>query len=79
MNFYSVLIMMFTISICCAIIPDVFSIANQNTSMFFHEEKCNDGSCMVTTCYNNQPCKTSTSSSNKTSTGNTSLLLADFL
>ena len=79
MNFYSILIMMFTAFICSVIIPSAFSIVNQNTSMFFHEEKCNDGSCMVTTCYNNQPCKTSTISNNKTSTGNASLLLTDFL
>jgi hypothetical protein len=79
MNFYPILTLIFSIAVSSSIIPNAFSITNQNNSVFFHEEKCNDGSCIVTTCDNGQPCKTSTGSNNKTSTVVVSKLLANLL
>ena len=79
MNFYPILIMVFTISVYSSIIPNAFSITNQNNSVSIHEENCNNGSCTVTTCYIGQPCTTSTGSDNKTSIGIVNNLLSDFL
>ena len=53
---------MFAISIFSTLIPNAFSIQNQNNSLSFYEDICTDGSCTITTCYNHQPCKISTDS-----------------
>ncbi|MER5174615.1 MAG: hypothetical protein ABJB76_10625 [Candidatus Nitrosocosmicus sp.] len=61
MKLYSILIIMFTISICSAIIPTAFSIENVNNGLSSVKEICTDGSCTVTTCNDHSPCITSTS------------------
>ncbi len=61
MKLYPILIIMFTISICSAIIPIAFSIENINNSLSSVKEICTDGSCTVTTCHDHQSCITSTS------------------
>lgn len=79
MNLHPILIIVFAFSVYSSIIPNAFSVTNQNNSVFFHEEKCTNGSCILTTCSNGQPCQTSTSSNNETSIGNVSQLLGNFL
>ncbi|MBA3751129.1 MAG: hypothetical protein H0X03_09625 [Nitrosopumilus sp.] len=68
MNLYPVLIIILTIYIFSSFVPNVFSIENLNaSSLSSYEKKCNTDSCIVTTCYDNQPCVT-TGINNKTST-----------
>lgn len=61
-----ILIIIFVVPINSVIIPNAFSIENQTNSLFYQQQNCSDGSCTSTTCYNDKPCKTITSSKNET-------------
>jgi hypothetical protein len=76
-----ILIIIFVVPINSVIIPNAFSIENQNNSLFYQQQNCSDDSCTSTTCYNDKPCKTITSSKNETSVDTSSQLAGpeDFL
>jgi hypothetical protein len=58
MNFYPILIIVITISIFSSFVPYEFSIGSPSNSLSSYEKNCNNDFCIVTTCYNNQPCAT---------------------
>jgi hypothetical protein len=79
--YLQILIIVFVVPINSVIIPSAFSIENSSNSLFYQQQNCSDGSCTSTTCYNDKPCKTITSSKNETSvdTGSELADAADFL
>ncbi len=79
MNFYlQILFIILIASICSLIIPSAFSIENKDNNSFFQQQRCNDDSCSLTTCLNDQPCKTTIGSNNETSIDTGDELLALF-
>ncbi|MGN6630250.1 MAG: hypothetical protein ACTHKJ_10335 [Candidatus Nitrosocosmicus sp.] len=65
------LMFIFTISIAifsASVIFDAYSVKNNHNSFsVFQQQKCSNGSCTVTNCSNNDPCKTSKTVSNRSS------------
>jgi hypothetical protein len=80
-NHLQILLIVFVVPIYSVIIPNAFSIENQNNSLIIQQQKCSDGSCTSTTCFNDKPCKTMTSSNNESSvdTGSELPAIEDFL
>ena len=65
------LMFIFTISIAIfssSVMYNAYSMKNSHNSFsVFQQQKCSNGSCSVTSCSNDDPCKTSKTISNRSS------------
>jgi hypothetical protein len=56
MSFYAIVLIVFSIFILSVSVPVVSSIENGNNGLSYTEKNCDNDSCVVTTCFENQPC-----------------------
>jgi hypothetical protein len=68
MSFYTVFLIVFSISMLSFSVPTSFSIENLDKSLSYTEKRCDDGSCTVTTCFEDKPCSIDDSNDSPTKT-----------
>ena len=68
MSFYTLFMIVFSISILSFSVPTSFSVKNLDKSLSYAEKRCDGESCTVTTCFEDKPCSITDSNDSPTKT-----------
>lgn len=68
MSFYPLFMIVFSMSFLSVSVPISFSIENQDKRLSYTERSCDNESCTVTTCFEDNPCSITDSNDSPTKT-----------